>query len=207
MRKLLNWRTAVLVLPLMLGAWGCILIPEIVDRIVELAVSASTKATFISSGETNTHNKTDVVNLSTSVGLKQVLEDNGVDATDVKDVKLMGVSYRVTVPEAGRSITGGTVTIQRGAGAVTPLVTAFTASAASATGWIPVALDAAGVTLVNAILTDLLNEAKTGTPAPNPTVTYHVVGTSVPGATPTNFTWEFKLDLSIVGTVSVQVVN
>jgi len=207
MRKLLNWRTALLVLPLMLGAWGCILIPEIVDRIVELAVAASTRATFVSSGETNTHDDTDVVNLSTNVNLKQVLADNGVDVTDVKDVKLMGVSYRVTKPEAGRSITGGTVTIQRGAGPVTSLVTAFTASAASVTGWIPVALDGAGVGVINAILTALLDEAKTGTPATDVTVTYHVQGVSVPGADPTDFIWEFKLDLSIVGTVKVQVVN
>lgn len=207
MRKTNILRSLVLALPLALLSIGCILVPEVEDRIVELAVGASTTATFVASGETNFHDETNVIDLDTDINLNQVLADNGVDASEVKDIKLAGVSYRVTVPEAGRSITGGTVTIQRGAGAATSLVTSFGADCSKTTGWITVPLNAAGVTLVNGILADLLAEAKTGTPAPNTVVTYHVNGASVPAATPTNFTWEFKLEVSMVGSVKIEIVD
>ena len=207
-------KTLALALPLAVLATGCILIPEIEDRIVELAVGHSIVVPFVSSGETNTHNKTSTINVALDVSLDQILADNGIDATAVKDVKLAGVSYRVTTAEAGRSITGGTVEFVRhatstppGSPVYIPLVTSFGASAASTTGWITVPLASAGVTGVNALLTELLNEAKGLGPATNTWVTYHVSGVSLPLLTPTNFKWEFKLDLTIVGTFKTKIVN
>jgi hypothetical protein len=207
MRKQPILTTLALALPLLLTNAGCLVVPEVEDRTVELAVGASTTAEFVASGEINTHDKTDVVDVKPSIDLDQVLANNGVDASDVKDIKLASVSYRVTKAEPGRSITGGTVTIKRGSGAVTPLVTSFSANCGSTTGWIAVPLDANGVTLTNQILADLLTEAQGKGAATNTVITYHVSGVSVPGATPTNFTWEFKLEVSIVGKVKVKIIT
>ena len=53
----------------------------------------------------------------------------------------------------------------------------------------------------------VLEEAKTGVAPGSTTVTYRIQGDLLPAETQTDFTWEFKLELSIVGTVKVQVVN
>lgn len=207
MRTLHIPRTLAVALPLALLNLGCILVPKLEDRNVEMAVGASTSTIFHAQGELNFHDETETVDVHRDLDLPLILEDNDIDAQTVKDIKLVGVSYRIVIPEAGRSISDGTLTIQRGGGAVTPFVTSFSADCSKATGWITVPLDASGVALVNALIGDLLTEAKTGTPATNTTVTYHVHGTSDPPSTPTDFTWEFKLDLSMVGTVKVRVLS
>lgn len=214
MRMYPKLKTLALALPLAMMGSGCILIPEIEKRIVELAVGHSIIVPFTSLGETNTHNDTETINVGLDVSLDQILADNGISASDVKDVKLAGVAYRVTKAEAGRTITGGTVEFRRhptgtdpGTPAYTPLVTSFTGNAGSTTGWITVALDATGVTAVNTLLTDLLNEAKGLGVAPNKFVTYHVNGVSNPVADPTDFKWEFRLSLTIVGSFKTDVVN
>ena len=127
----------------------------------------------------------------------------------MKAIKLAGISYRVTKPDpnAGRSIDNATVTGQRGVGPVTPLITNFSQSVSAASTWSRAPLDPAGVTLINAILDDILTAAKTSTSPSNPSITYHVQGTSNPTAATTNFKWQLRLDLSIVGTVKVQVLN
>jgi flagellin-like hook-associated protein FlgL len=206
-RKTTILRTLVLALPLVLMNAGCILIPEIKERVVELAVGASTTVESHATGTTNVYDDTRTVDVKADVNLKDVLDENGVDVTDVKSIKLAGVSYRVTTAQAGRTISGGTVTIGRGSSAVVPthtLVTSFNASAASTTGWITVPLSADGVTQVNTLLDDLLKDVK-GTPASNTVVTYRIQGTSNPGNVDTDFVWEFKLELSIIGSVKVKV--
>lgn len=214
MRKHSYRKTLALALPLAIAVNGCILIPEVEDRIVELAVGHSIVVPFTSSGETNTHDEINTINVGLDVSLDQILSDNGIDASDVKDVKLAGVSYRVTQAEAGRSITGGTVEFVRhatstppGSPTYTPLVTSFTGNAGAVTGWITVPLNSAGVTGVNALLGELLTEAKGGAAATNTWITYHVNGVSNPTSTPTNFKWEFKLDLTIVGAFKTTIVN
>jgi hypothetical protein len=207
MRKLHFLRTLAVALPLVLLNLSCILVPKLEDRNVELAVGASTSTIFDAKGSINTYQDTKTVDVHADIDLSKVLDDNGVKAEDVKDIKLVGVSYRIVVPEGGRSITGGTLTIQRSGGAVTPLVTSFTADCSTADGWVTVPLDAAGVGVINTLIGDLLTEVKTGTPATNTSITYHVAGNSVPSGTATNFSWEFKLDLTMIGTVKVQVLN
>lgn len=205
-------KTLALALPLAVVANSCILIPEIEERIVELAVGHSIVVPFTSLGETNTHDDLETINVALDVSLDQILDDNGIDASDVKDVKLAGVAYRVTQGEAGRTITGGTVEFRRHptatpAGTFLPLVTSFSADAGAPTGWITVPLAAAGVTDLNALLADLLDEAKGNGPAANTWVTYHVNGVSNPVADPTDFKWEVRLSLTIVGTITTDIVN
>lgn len=212
MRTLSKWKTLALALPIAVVANGCILIPEIEERIVELAVGHSIIVPFTSSGETNTHDDTETINVALDVSLDEILDDNGIDASDVKDVKISGVAYRVTQGEAGRTITGGTVEFRRHptatpAGTFLPLVTSFGADASAPTGWITVPLNSTGVADLNVLLADLLDEAKGNGAATNTWITYHVNGTSNPTADPTDFKWEFRLNLTIVGTIKADIVN
>jgi hypothetical protein len=77
----------------------------------------------------------------------------------------------------------------------------------NATSWQTPTLDPAGVILLNGLLTDLLTELKTGTPASNTTITYHVHGDSTPADVATDFVWEIKANLTIKGNVKVTVLE
>jgi hypothetical protein len=202
---------AALILTMFLGQ-GCLLLPEIQKRVVELAVGGSTTQEFVASGELNIHDKRDTVDVRTSIDLPALLDDAGIDLADVEDIKFAGVAYRVTQqdPAANRAIQNGTVTIQRGLlGTERPLVDNFNvlvndpASASFQTA----TLNTAGVALINQLLTDILTELKGGPVATNTLVITHVNGTSTPGAVPTDFKYELRLDVSILGTVHVDVPN
>lgn len=205
-------KTLALALPFAMVGSGCILIPEIEERIVELAVGHSIVVPFTSFGETNTHDDTETINVALDVSLDEILAENGLDASNVKDVKLAGVAYRVTQGETGRTITGGTVEFRRHptstpANTFLPLVTSFSADAGVPTDWITVPLNATGVTDINVLLAALLTEAKGGAAAANTWVTYHVNGVSNPTSDPTDFKWEIRLSLTIVGTFKTDIVN
>jgi hypothetical protein len=188
----------------------CPTIPKLEERIVELAMGGTTVVPFQASGIINVYDDTETINLSDEIDLAALVDDAGVDLSDVKSVRLAGVSYRVSVadPNPGRSIDDGTVTIQRQGGAVTPLVTDFDQVVVSATGPFKLAnLDAAGVAVLNQILADLLTAVQNGTALVNPGLTYTVSGTSNPQGQSTSFEWELKVDLTIVGTVKVDVLD
>jgi hypothetical protein len=213
-------KTLALALPVAFALNGCILIPQIEDRVVELAVGHSVVIPFAAGGATNFENDVKTVDLDGEVDLASVLDDADLDASDVKDVKLASVAYRITRPEAGRSISNGqvefkTFTTDPGTPSLgappnatyDQLVTNFSGSAAAATGWIAVPLASGGVTALNDLLAQFLADVKNGTSTHPRYLVYHVYGTSNPGGTPTDFDWEFRLQLSIVGTFKTKVVN
>lgn len=206
-RKILHWLAVPFVAFLAIGS-HCPLIPEIEERIVELAILGSTTVEFTSEGEINTIDETRVINIRDDFNLEQLLADAGVDVADVKAIKVAGVSYRTTQAELGvpRKIENGNVTIQRAGGPVTPLVTNFTEFVNEVLSYKTAPLDAAGVAVINSIVADLLNELQGGAPA-NATVTYHLTGDSTPLNEETDFKWEVKVDVSIVGTIKVDVVD
>jgi hypothetical protein len=202
---------AALGLTMLLGQ-GCLLLPEIEKRVVELAVGGSTTQEFVAAGELNVHDRRDTVDVSTAIDLPALLDNAGIDLSDVEDIKFAGAAYRVTQPDptANREIQNGTVTIQRGlAGTETPLIDNFDVlvnDPANAT-FQAATLNTAGVALINQLLTDLLTALKAGLPPSNTIIVTHVNGTSVPGSVPTDFKYEIRLDVSIVGTVHVDVPN
>jgi len=213
-------KTLALALPVAFALNGCILIPQIEDRVVELAVGHSVVIPFTSQGATNFENDVKTVDLDGEFDLKSVLDDAGIDASKVKDVKLASVAYRVTRPEAGRTISNGqvefkTFTSDPGTPALgapptatyDQLVTSFSGSAGAKTGWIAVPLASGGVTSLNTLLGQFLNDVKNGGSTHPRYLVYHVYGNSNPAATPTDFDWEFRLQLSIVGTFKTKVVN
>ena len=77
-----------LVLALAIVNGGCLLIPEIKDRIVELAVGGSTVVTFVSSGTLNSYDETNTVDVMSGFNLAQILADAGIDVSNVSKVAL-----------------------------------------------------------------------------------------------------------------------
>src|SRR5262245_46495616 len=85
-----------LIATLALGS-GCPLsIPDLKDKVIQLAVGGSTTAQFHADGTLNVDGDQDVVDVVGQLNLSQILSDAGVEPNDVLDVKLAGVSYRVT---------------------------------------------------------------------------------------------------------------
>lgn len=202
---------AALILTMLFGQ-GCLLIPEIEKRVVELAVGGSTTQEFVASGELNVHDKRDTVDVRTAIDLPSLLDNAGIDLSDVETIAFSGAAYRVTQqdPTANRAIQNGTVTIQRGlAGAETPLVDNFNVlvNDPANLSFQNTTLNSAGVALINQLLNDVLAELKGGPPATNTIVITHVHGDSSPGQIATDFKYEIRFDVSIVGTVHVDVPN
>jgi hypothetical protein len=209
MRKVLRWEIVLLALGALSMGSGCPLIPEIKDKVVQLAVGGSTTTEWVSDGEVNTHDDSQTVDIKTDIDLPKILSDAGIDVLDVDDIKVSGISYRVTAPdpEPTRRIVNGQVTVRRGAGAETPIVTNFNVLVNSATTYQTATVDPLGVDLINTLLDDILTELQSGISASPTQITYHVTGQSTPTGVPTHFTWQLKLDLSIVGKVKVKTVG
>jgi hypothetical protein len=205
MRRLGIWPQLAAVVALGVLNGGCILIPEIKDRIVELALTGDTVVEFHATGSSGVIDELKTINLRDSVDLVKILDDAGVDVNDVTNIALSGVAYRVSVADANPSkqIAGGSVTIARGGGSAQPLVTSFTAGAGAVSNFTTAPLDAAGVTIINALLTDWLTEVQGGAPAVT-TITYHATGTTTP-APSTDFYWQLKITLAVTGKVKVSV--
>jgi hypothetical protein len=194
--------TIALVLALAVTNGGCVLIPEFKDRIVELAVGGTTSAVFTVQGNTTAVDETQILDVGSELNLAQILSDAGIDVSNVTNITLTSVAYRIVRadPDAALEITNGNITIQRGGGSVDPLVNGFTAAPGAVSGFQNVALDPAGVATINTMLGDIL-AALPGAPA-NPTATFHLTGTSTG---PTDFDFELKITVSITGTVDVRV--
>ena len=87
----------ILVFALAAMGGGCMLVPEIEDRIVELAVGGSTTVELVSQGSVNTIDETSTVNILEGFDLGQILADAGINVSDVRNIALSGVEYRITV--------------------------------------------------------------------------------------------------------------
>lgn len=190
-----------------LAGTGCIVLPTVADREVELVVSGQVTQAFTASGSVNSYSATRSFNLYTDGGIEQALSDAGVDVGKVTKVQLASLAYRVTAPEAGRSITG-TIAVAHG-GAPKDLVNPFgPVSVGAVTNWKYVKLETAGVTEINTVLAAILAKLQ-GTPQASgfDALTYTVAGTSSPASVSTGFTYELRLTLHISGKVKTQVVT
>ena len=205
MRRLRFLWPTTLALALVVSSGGCILIPEMEDRVVELAVGGASSAVFTVQGTNTVVDETLVAN-GAGLDLGQILNEAGIDVSQVTNIALAGVSYRIlrADPDPSRELTNGTVTIQRGSGPVTNLVTSLTAAPGVESDFQNVPLDPAGVAVIEQLLDDML-AALPGVPA-NANVTLHLTGnSSSAGGQPTDFDFELKLTISVTGTVTVRV--
>jgi hypothetical protein len=173
---------------------GCPTIPKLEDRVVEVAAGGSVTQEFVAEGVINTFSDSQSQDIASEVDLSKIADDAGLSPGDITGLTLVGVSYRVTVPDPnpGRTITGN-ITFNG-----QPLITGFSQNVDAASDWTKATLDAAGVTAVNGVLTQILDQVNNGTSGPI-NVTYHVDGTSSPTGASTSFTWQLKLDLSVKG--------
>lgn len=201
----------ILALPLLafltMGA-SCPLIPQLEERIVELALLQSTEVDFISQGSLNVIDESRTIDLNNDFNLRQILADAGVDASDVKHVRLAGAAYVTTRQELGtaRRIVDGNVTIQRAGETPVVLVSNFTEWVNDVTSYKAAPLDPAGIAKINEIMDDLLTELQGGAVA-NSLVSYRLTGQSDPAAEETDFAWRLRLDISVVGTIKVDVLD
>jgi hypothetical protein len=113
----------------------------------------------------------------------------------------------VTVPETGREIQNGVITLARNGSGNLALISNFNASADQATDWKPAPLDPGGLAVaqINGMMNDILVALPNDPDPSKTTITYHIGGDSVPANVPTDFTWEIKIKLTITGKVKVSV--
>ena len=206
-------RTIKILLPLALLAFsqgGCVLTPEIKEKIIQLAIGGAVSDTLDAGGSLNVHDDRDTIDVRAGLDLAKLLDDAGVDVADVKDIKVSGISYRTVVfdTEPTRTIVNGNVTAERiGVTGEVPIITSFTQIVNDAVSFQTAPVSAGGITILNDLLTDLLEEVRIGFPASNTKIAYHVTGNSTPTGIPTAFQWELKVQVSIVGEVKVDVVE
>lgn len=187
---------------------GCITVPQVKDRKVDLATTVPVTLTLHASGTTNLDNTTHSVNLRDSVDFKQAVDDAGIDASDITRITLSKIQYRVTIPDANasRAITGSINVQVGGAGSLAALASVTSAPANAVTGWITPTVNAAGVTQVNNMLAAVLTELHGGALA-NENVTYNDTGTSAPAGVATDFYYQVRLTFTIVGKVKTKVIT
>jgi hypothetical protein len=201
----------VLVLIVAVMGNGCLLIPKVQKKTIELAAGGSTTIEFPVLGTIQSGTLDQTVNLA-GLDLATVLSDAGIDGSNVKDIKLAGVEYRVSVadPEPDREITINDITIQVGAGAEKKLVaTPFTDAASSVYDFKLAPIDvasSAAVLEINGLLTNLLDNLKDGTALPT-SLSCTMSAASIPADASMNFTLELRLKVSVVGTMEVTVVE
>ena len=214
MRTTRIWLPAVLLVAASLVGNGCILLPEIQDRVVELAASGSTSAEFsipANTAETLPLDLSKVVAIGagTSLDLKQILDDAGVDVSTVKNVKISKVEYAITNGDTytGRTVQGD-LTVDVGGG-VQPLITGFSTQVDAKTPYQTPTLQTAGVNALNSILGQVLTGLKAGG-SPTLSATFKLAGSTTPNTDATryiNFHYAVKITVSMVGTVKVSVPN
>ena len=197
------WIPAALLLLAQTLATGCLLAPQLKDKVVDLVTGGEVVTTFDALGTLNTFNATQTITLRNEFDIVKALDDAGVDASSVKSITLSGVSYRITKAQAGRTIGGGLVTVRWAGGWTQPLVSDFNADAGALTGWISPPLNPAGVAVINQMLSFIVAELHGGAPAVDE-LTYGVSGTSNPQNTNSDFEYQFRLTISVVGSVKTK---
>jgi hypothetical protein len=205
MRRFRFWARLTLGFGLAMMSGGCLLIPQIKDRTVELAVAGATVATLRVQSTATSVDTTAGIQVSDQLGLQDILNKAGIDKGRVTNIRLSGVAYVVRKvppdqPITGGAITGGTITIKRGTGSPVNLVTDFSADLGAESGFRTIPLQQPGVDLVNDLLADIL-AALPAAPA-DPTVQVHLTGST---SSPPKFDLMLKITVSISGKVDVSV--
>jgi hypothetical protein len=207
-----NWlkSSSLVVIAAVMGS-GCLLIPEVKEKSVDLAAGASTIVEFPVSGTIQAGTLDRTVNL-TDLDLATVLADADIDVSNVKDIKLAGVEYRVSAadPTPSHKIQVSDISVQVGARPAQKLVaSAFTDDVSSVYGFKRAPIDvasSAGVLEINGLLGNLLGNLKGGPPA-NTSLKCSMSAASIPADASMHFTLELRLKVSVVGSMKVTVVE
>ena len=176
------------------------------ERCVEMVVGATITASFEARGSENVHNDVAVVDLIDNADIKQVLADNGFE--DMVVAYIESVFYRVTKRDAGapdRTVSGyvtvdGMNLIEYQSVAINDPTLA---------DWTPAPLEQAGVDYINGLLLNYFMDIFiNGIPdPPHPIVDFECAGTSEPQGVPTDFDWEVRVKIVLVGENCLEVVD
>jgi hypothetical protein len=177
------------------------------DKVIFIAVGLDTTAGFIGSGELNVHDDTKTIDVMEDLDLDNVLDENDIDPDDIQSIKVSRVYYRVTVPEAGRSIENGNVEILREGGSFVSLISGFNGDGSQATDWVEITqlLQPQAVNLLNDFMQEVLTGIQNEIPVTNTLFTYHVTGNSIPVDVPTNFEWDLKVSFAVQAEQKVEM--
>lgn len=189
-------------------AAGCLTIPTIADRVVELVSTQSVTEGFTADGTNNITVDQRTIDINSEVDIASALDDAGIDASNVTSITVASVAYRVTRGDTNspaRTIDGDVKVACQGNSSV-GLIDNFSGAAGAPTGWIYPTLNPAGVAQINALLADLLTQVQGGATA-NSTLTYTINGVSSPTGVATDFDYELRLTINIVGTIKTKILT
>lgn len=196
---------------------GCVIIPEVKSKLVELVAAGTVCDTLHADGVINNHDDVDYVDLG-DLDIPTVLDDAGIDVSNVDSIAVFGITYKTTEPDPNdaREIVNGQVTVQRGTGtgaafvpttAEVVVISSFNQVVNQATTDQTAPVSAAGIALLNDLLQDLLDEARGQGVVVDRVIRYHVTGVSNPQDVPTDFKWRICVKVNIKGEVEVDVVE
>ena len=168
----------------------------------QIVVSVDVTAPFHAQGSTGVYSATKSVDLGADINLPKILSDNSIDS--IKEIDVESVFYDVTTPDAEptRTVTNSTITVQANSGPVSPLFHLDSVlvddPAIRDPNWGTAPLETAGVGVLNTALNNLLH----GT---NTQLTFSVGGTSSPTSPATDFWWQARVRLKVIGIKKVTV--
>ena len=207
-----------LVLVMLTVEGGCVILPEVKSKIVELVASGTACDTLEAIGIINDHDDRSSFDIKDGIDIQQLAEDAGIDLDLVDSVFVSGVTYKTTMPDPdpGREIVNGNVTVQRGnivggnftgVGSAVNIITGFNVLVNSVTTDTTAPVTPAGIQLIQQLLNECLQEAKGGPPALNTAIEYHVTGQSLPQNIATNFKWQICVSLNMKAPTEVDVIE
>lgn len=199
---------------------GCIILPEVKSKIVELVASATACDTLDASGLINNlYDEKGSFDIKAGVDFQEIADAAGVSLDDIDTVYVSGVTYMVTEPdpEPTREISNGNVTVQRGnlvgttftgVGPVQTIITNFSVVVNTVTTDTTAPVDAAGIQLIEQLVNECLKEAKgTGPPVTNTAIEYTLSGQSLPQDDNTSFMWRICVSLNMPAPTEVDVIE
>lgn len=181
------------------------------ERGIDVVVGAEVVAAFEARGILNTFNDQVTVNIATDADIKQILEDNGFEDRVIANIEAAFVKVvKRDTNATDRTVTGSVTVSPAGINAPVPLIT--NASEAvndeSLADWKPVPLEAAGVNLINEALLNYLLDIYNGVANPRePNLTFAITGVCSPPNVQTDFDWEVKVRMTLVGKKEVTVID
>ena len=89
-----------LVLVVLTVEGGCIILPELESKIVELVASGAACQTLDASGVINDHDDRDFFDIKVGVNFQEIADAAGVSLDDIDMVYVSGVTYKTTKPDS-----------------------------------------------------------------------------------------------------------
>jgi len=177
------------------------------ERGVDIVVGANIIAAFQARGEQNVYFDTEVVDLVDNADIDGALEENGFEDKGLG--RIQSIFYRITKPDVGapNRTVSGSVTAD---GHNLIDYTSLSVNDPALAEWTPASPDIIrqdGIDYLNGLLESYFQAIFDETPPPITEVTFQVSGTSTPQAVPTDFNWEVRVTVVLVGKTVVDVVD